>query len=107
MLQLPWRCSSNAVDAKIANSHDEVLSVGLVSPVLLPHSLLNRPTRLPLPRYPSSPEDMARFHEQQLEWLNNTGWKAQARGVLHIRISATMRNMAERYLRPKSTDSRQ
>jgi hypothetical protein len=81
---------------------------------LFPHSL--RATgHLPLPQYPmprlqvSPSEDIARFHEQELQWLNSTGWKDKARGVVHILISAAMSKVVRDGILdwPKSTNGRQ
>lgn len=53
--------------------------------------------RLPLPRYPppglqANPrEDMAELHDEEMKWLNGSGWIDKAHGVVHIPISDAMR----------------
>jgi hypothetical protein len=67
---------------------------------LYPHLPLNGMLQGPLPLYPeprlqsSPPTDMARFHAQELQKLNGSGWIDQAHGVMHIPIAQAMREVA-------------
>ena len=67
---------------------------------LFPLSTTDRTLHLPLPAFPAprlqpSPrEDMARFHQQEMQRLNSTGWIDRAQGIAHIPIEDAMREIA-------------
>lgn len=78
-----------------------VLAFGLLVLWLYPQATTDRTMRLPLPRYPSPQlqanprEDMARFHDEEMKWLNGSGWIDKAHGVVHIPIADAMRLIAQ------------
>ena len=78
-----------------------VLILALLVLWLYPGATTDRTMRLPLPNYPNpqlqpSPrEDMAKFYEGEMRWLNGTGWIDKAHGIAHIPISDAMRLVAK------------
>jgi hypothetical protein len=68
---------------------------------LFPTAITDRTLHLPLPLYPdpqlqpSAREDMAKFHSQEMQSLNSTGWVDKARGIVHIPIADAMRKVAK------------
>jgi hypothetical protein len=78
-----------------------VLVLAILVLWLFPGDTIDRPMRLPLPQYPdpqlqpSSRDDMARFYDQEMQWLNSTGWIDKAQGSVHIPIADAMRKVVQ------------
>lgn len=79
-----------------------VIVLALLVLWLFPNAITDRTMNLPLPRYPepqlqlSPREDMARFHSEEIQQLNSTGWVDKAHGIVHIPIADAMRQVAQK-----------
>jgi hypothetical protein len=68
---------------------------------LYPSATIDRTIQLPLPNYPNPQlqpnprEDMTKFYNNEMRWLNGTGWIDKAHGIAHIPISDAMRLVAQ------------
>ncbi len=77
-----------------------VIALALLVLWLFPGRTIDRTMHLPLPRYPSpelqvSPrEDLEKFRDARLKWLNSSGWIDHTRGITHIPIAEAMREVA-------------
>lgn len=75
-----------------------VVTVGVL--IAFPMSHLDRTLSAKLPTYPqprlqpSPREDMQRFHAQEMQQLNSTGWIDKSAGVVHIPIADAMQKLA-------------
>ena len=78
-----------------------VLVLALLVLWLYPGVTIDRTIQQPLPNYPNPQlqpnprEDMTKFHNEEMRWLNGTGWIDKAHGVAHIPISDAMRLIAQ------------
>lgn len=74
-----------------------VIALALLVLWLYPGAAIDRTMRLPLPHYPNPQlqpnprEDMAKFYDKEIKWLNGGGWIDRAHGRTHIPISDAMR----------------
>ena len=77
-----------------------VIALVLVVLWLFPGKTVDRTMHLPLERYPgpelqiSPREAMAKFRDQQMRWLNSTGWVDREHGVVHVPIDTAMQKVA-------------
>jgi hypothetical protein len=77
-----------------------LLGCALIVVWLYPHTIADRilssaPPGYPEPRLQADPvADMRRFHAQELERLNGTGWIDRSRGIVHVPIDTAMRQVA-------------
>jgi hypothetical protein len=78
-----------------------VLALALLVLWLYPQAISDQSRRLTLPQFPNpqlqpSPrESMARFHAEEIQRLNGTGWIDKAKGTVHIPIGTAMRKIAD------------
>jgi hypothetical protein len=78
-----------------------IAALALIAFALFPSSTTDRLLRLPLPEYPqprlqTDPRaDWKRFHNEEMAWLDGSGWIDKANGVAHIPIEQAMRETAQ------------
>jgi hypothetical protein len=69
--------------------------------IFFPTSLQDQASIQPVPAFPapslqpSPPEDMRAFLQEQMAWLNSTGWVDQKAGIVHIPIADAMKKVAD------------
>jgi hypothetical protein len=78
-----------------------VIALALLVLWLYPGATTDRTMQLPLPQYPNpqlqpnARDDMAKFYNEEMRWLNEAGWIDKAHGKVHIPISDAMRLVAK------------
>lgn len=75
--------------------------LGVAIRVFFPTALQDQGSIQPVPQFPapslqpSPPEDMRAFLQEQMAWLNSTGWVDQKAGIAHIPIADAMKKVAD------------